>query len=125
MVSYDLAQRAYGESAVPTRTPRNLEYDAIARITHRLKLAAQKGKAEFSEFAAALHENRRMWTLFAGSVVDSNNALPDTLRAQLFYLAEFTNHHSTKVLAGKASVRPLLEVNTAVLRGLRDAKVAT
>jgi flagellar protein FlaF len=46
--------------------------------------------------------------------------LPSQLRAQLFWLAEFTETHSRKVLAGQATVAPLLEVNTAVLRGLRN-----
>lgn len=123
MVSIDMAQRAYGESAAPTRTPRTLEYEAVARTTRRIKLAAQKGKAGFSELAAALHENRQLWTLFASSVADDENALPKELRAQLFYLAEFTHHHSSKILEGKARVLPLLEINTAVLKGLRDARV--
>ena len=123
MISKDMAQRAYGESAAPTRTPRTLEYDAIARTTRRMNLAAKKGKTGFSELAAALHENRQLWTLFASSVADEDNALPKHLRAQLFYLAEFTHQHSSKILEGKARVRPLLEINTAVLKGLRDAKV--
>lgn len=124
MVSHDLAQRAYSVSNAPTRTPRTQEYEAIARITHRLHQAAQNGKRRFSELAEAIHENRRMWALFASSVADEENGLPPELRAQIFYLAEFTNVHSSNVLAGKASVRPLLEVNTAVLKGLRERKLA-
>lgn len=116
-----LAQRAYARAGTPTRTPRKLEYDVIARITHRLKSSATNGSAGFSGLAEALHENRRLWTILAADVADDANELPEALRAQLFYLAEFTHQHSQKILAGKASVKPLLEVNTAVLRGLRNS----
>ena len=52
-------------------------------------------------------------------VAEPTNLLPQPLRAQIFYLAEFTMHHSAKVLKGDASVAPLIDINTAVMRGLR------
>ncbi len=124
MNSSVLAQRAYNTASAPTRTTGKLEYDVIARITHKLKEAAKQGKRGFPALAAAIHENRSLWTLLAVDVADVDNALPTELRAQIFYLSEFTHHHSTKVLAGDASVRPLLEVNTAILRGLRHGAAA-
>jgi flagellar protein FlaF len=66
-----------------------------------------------------LQENRRLWVTLAAAVADNDNALPTDLRARLFYLAEFTEAHSKKVLRGTAPVAPLIEVNTAVMRGLR------
>lgn len=123
MVSQNLAQKAYAQTAT-IRSPRTVEYEAFAKITHQLKTAAQQGKSGFAMLASALHENRKLWTLLATNVADPDNALPESLRAQLFYLAEFTHQHSAKVLTGKERVRPLIDVNMAVLRGLRD-KVAT
>ena len=124
MNSSVLAHRAYNKASAPTRTTGKLEYDVIARITHKLKSAAKQGKRGFPALAEAIHENRSLWTLLAVDVADVDNALPNELRAQIFYLSEFTHHHSTKVLAGDASVRPLLEVNTAILRGLRHGAAA-
>ncbi len=46
-------------------------------------------------------------------------SLPAALRARLFYLYEFTARHSRAVLDGKASVEVLVDINTAVMRGLR------
>lgn len=120
-----LAQRAYAGNTAPTRAPRGIEYEVIARITHRIKSAAMKGPAAFPELASALHENRQLWTLLAIDVAGPANDLPEDLRARLFYLSEFTAHHTSKVLARTASVAPLLEVNTAVLRGLRTEKKAS
>ncbi|SHE79072.1 flagellar protein FlaF [Ruegeria intermedia] len=120
MTLQTLAQRAYAQSAAPTRTPRDTEYEAISKITHRLKAAAARKASDFSGFVQALHDNRRLWSVLANGVADSDNALPNDLRARIFYLAEFTEQHTGQVLAKKAGIEPLLEINLAVLRGLRQ-----
>lgn len=119
MNSQRQAQSAYQSTQTPIRTERSTEYEAIARITRRLADTARQGHAGFSSLADALHENRRLWTTLAAAVADNENALPQDLRARLFYLAEFTETHSRKVLRGQGSVAPLIEVNTAVMRGLK------
>ena len=58
--------------------------------------------------------------MLAGDVADAANGLPKELRAQIFYLAEFTNQHSTLVLRGEGDVDVLVEINTAIMRGLRS-----
>lgn len=115
-----LAQRAYAPTAAPTRSARSIEYDVIARITHRLKAAIEARKTP--ALLEALHENRKLWRTLAIDVADDNNLLPDDLRARIFYLAEFTNHHTTQVIRNKVSAVPLLEVNTAILRGLKQER---
>jgi flagellar protein FlaF len=116
------ACNAYSAATAPTRTHKNIEYEAVARITAKLHEAAQKGRAGFPALAAALHDNNRLWNVFAVDVADEGNSLPSDLRARLFYLAEFTRDHSRKVLSNEASVTPLLEINTAILRGLRGER---
>ncbi len=113
------ARQGYSTSAPSVRTDRGTEYDAFARITHRMKAAPSKG---MPELAAALHENRRLWALLASDAADNGNGLDDSLRARIVYLAEFTRQHSTKVLMRKASVDPLIEINSAVMAGLRDKR---
>lgn len=113
------AQRAYSAASAPTRTPRNLEYDVVARITHRIRSADQEGPAGFPKLVEALHDNKKLWNIFAVDVADADNCFSRQLKAQIFYLAEFTSQHTSKILARKASVAPLLEINTAILHGLR------
>lgn len=113
-----LAERAYQGQSAATRTPRGIEYDAFVRITRRLVAAARLGNAGFTALASAVHENRRLWTILAADVADNANALPTDLRARIFYLAEFTAQHSSKVLAKKASVKALIDINAAIMRGL-------
>jgi flagellar protein FlaF len=118
------AQNAYGLSNQSVRTPRGTEYEAVARITQRLKSAVEQEPTNMAALAGAISENRELWTLFAAQVADNDNPLPKELRASIFYLSEFTNEQSRKVLAREASVDVLVEINTAVMRGLRDGGTA-
>lgn len=113
-----MARSAYSQAAVPVRTARGTEYEVFARVTRRLR-QAQAGDGGFAALVRALHENRSFWTALAADVAVETNGLPRLLRAQIFYLAEFTIAHSRRVLAGEASVDVLIDINTAVMRGLR------
>ena len=112
------AARAYGRSSAPVRTHRGTEYAVFMRVTQKLQASARQGREAFPALAAAVHENRRLWTVLAADVAGPENGLSPDLRARLFYLSEFTFQHSTKVLAGTADVQPLIEINAAVMRGL-------
>ncbi len=123
MNAAQMAQTAYSTSAAPIRTDRGVEYDVFSRVTFRLQ--SVNADANYSDFAQALHENRKLWTLLAVDVSDPENELPQQLRAQIFYLAEFSLLHTSKVLAGKADAQALVDINKAVMLGLRrqrDAK---
>lgn len=123
MNALDMARSAYAP-ATPVTTPRATEYQAFARATRGLS-ALSDPAIGFPAIAAALAENRHLWTLLAADVADVANGLPDDLRARIFYLAEFTASHSRRVLKGEASADPLVEINTAVMRGLRMSGDAT
>lgn len=118
------AKTAYGTTQKTTRTPRGLEYEAFARVTHALK-AAQEKKLPFRELVAALHQNRRLWAILASDVAEDSNGLPEELRARIFYLAEFTTTHTRRVLKEDASAEVLIDVNASIMRGLRMGGMAT
>ena len=120
MNSLAYASDAYGRAQTAARTPRSIEYEVMARVTRRLKAASARRSEDFPEFAHALGENMKLWTVLGMDVADKDNGLPAPLRAQIFYLFEFTDQHSRKLLNGD-DVSPdiLVEINTSVLRGLR------
>lgn len=118
MYATTLAKTAYANPGQPVRTARGTEFELFARITRRLKQAAGGGSADFPALAAAIYDNRKLWTVLASDVADPENALPENLRARLFYLHEFTQAQSRKVLSGEASADILVEINTAIMRGL-------
>ena len=113
-----MARMAYSEASAPTRTERGTEFEVFAKITRAIKSAEAKGKPAFNALAQAVLENRRLWTILASDVADPGNSLPEDLRARILYLAEFTNLHSSKVLNKTVSAQVLVELNTAMMRGL-------
>lgn len=118
-----MARSAYAGAGGPIRTDRGAEYDTFARCTCALT-AAQTGKGGYPALVQALHDNGRLWTALAADVSKEANGLPVELRARIFYLAEFTRHHSRRILAGEADATALIDVNTAVMCGLRGGDVA-
>lgn len=121
MTALNLAKRAYAPGNDATRTPRSIEFEVFARITHRLKQAIQTQNQK--ALIQVLYENRRLWNILAADVASPGNKLPDDLKARIFYLAEFTTMQSRKVLNENASAVSLLEINAAILGGLQDKAV--
>ena len=113
------ARTAYGRREAPVRTARAHEYDLLARCTQKLAMAWTRRKDDFPLLATALTENLQLWSTLAADVAEKGNGLPAPLRAQLFYLYEFTAGHTRSVLENNASVEVLVDINTAVMRGLR------
>ena len=123
MNAIEQARQAYAPRHFPLRTPRSVEAELIGQITSRLEKSSKDPRGSFPALVAALYDNRRLWTTMATDVADSSNSLAPQLRAQIFYLAEFTELHSQKVLRGEATAEVLIEINTSILRGLNKSGV--
>lgn len=120
------AHSTYGLNITTLKTPRDIEYDVLARITGRLQAQLPHDRGRTSPaLIAALNDNRRLWTAFAADLASPDNVFPQDLKARLFYLAEFTLRHTSQVLAGTATAEVLGEINTSVMRGLRGQKVVS
>lgn len=119
MNAIEQAQKAYGPAQHHIRTPRAIESQLFSDVTARLNRKNQS----FASLLGAVHDNSLLWNTLALDVADPDNTLPQGLRAQIFYLAEFTRHHSQKVIARKADVSALVDINMAILRGLNASKV--
>lgn len=125
MNAINMAKTAYATSSrTPLQTNRGTEYELFAQITHRLDQHAKGDKSAFANLAQALHDNRRLWTMLAADVAEDANGLPTDLRARIFYLAEFTADYTRQVLSNDADPSTLVDINTAVMRGLRQTGVA-
>lgn len=121
-----LAQRAYAPAAAAAETPREIEYRAFAHVTGLLKRARDgaDGIGGYARLAEAMHENVRLWSTIAEDCASDGNALPKPLRAQIVGLAIFARNHMGLVLKKTATVDPLIEVNMAIMRGLRGPDAA-
>jgi flagellar biosynthesis activator protein FlaF len=113
------ARTGYAQASTPIRTARGTEYALFAKTTGRLTAVDETDKRQFSILAEAVVANQRLWGVLAEDLMQDNNQLPLPLRGQLLSLAEFVRRHSMEVLAGRASIVALVDVNTAIMRGLR------
>ena len=118
MNAIEQARQAYAPTQIAVRTARAVEAQLLTQITTRLRQASEGGLRSFSELASVIHDNRRVWTTLAVSVADRDNQLPSDLRASPFYLADFVERHSAAVLRGDAEINPLIDINSAIIRGL-------
>lgn len=110
----------YAAAARSTGMPRDIEYHAFSRVSGKISRAVES-EAPLAVLAEALHENLKLWRTIAMDIAGPDNALPAQLRAQLFYLFEFTLAHTPKVLKGEADAEALLDINRAIMSGLRPA----
>lgn len=118
MNAFAQAQRAYAPTEAPIKTARSAEYDVIARVSFRMKRAIQQ--SDFPALVEALHENNQLWMTLAIDAANPENKLPEELRARIVYLADFTRQHSHKVMRKLETAVPLLEINSAILKGLKQ-----
>lgn len=121
MNAIDQARKAYAPAQTHLRSSKSIEYQAFSDIIGRLKTASQPPNESFKDLVSALHDNRQLWIILAADVADPDNELPQQLRAQIFYLAEFTQLHTGRVMRGEADAEALIDINTAILRGLSDS----
>lgn len=120
MIESSLASQAYGNSIQSTANEKNVEYQAFAFVTQALSALDKKALDYFVKKQEALYNNLKLWRVLAVEVSDEKNELPTDLRANLFYLSEFTRHHTAKIHAGETDdPTVLIDINRMVMRGLR------
>jgi len=116
-----LALSAYGDIATPARSERDIEYQAFARVTRDLDAVSGREKENFAKTVDALYLNRRLWTILAADLAHDNNGLEDKMKAQLVSLSIFVIKYSSTALRERTPVKPLIEINKTIMRGLRSA----
>lgn len=118
MIAREQQNEVYMSATRSIGAPRDVEYLLFSKVTGRLNRARRVG-TDFPELVNALVENDALWRTIAIDVIGNGNTLPAALRAQLFYLYEFTRTHTPKVIRGEADAAVLIDINTAIMRGLR------
>lgn len=112
----------YGYGNQVLRTPRDAEYDVFSRVTQMLRQANASGDG--FDHVAAVHKNTELWTLLAADLASPGNQLPDEVRAGLLSLAGFVIRHGHQAMAREAGLEPLIDINMAMMRGLRHEAAA-
>jgi len=74
--------------------------------------------------ARAAAANADLWSTLAADLADDGNDLPDDLKARLLSLAIFSIRQSHRAIAGNAEPAALIDINLAIMKGLRGEVAA-
>ena len=112
-----MSLQAYQQAVQRAEGPRDTEYRLFAEVTRALIDAA--GASDLKTRVHALDWNRRLWTALATDCSSSDNRLPDQLRASIISLSMFVGRHTSETIRGGGSLDLLIEVNRAIMQGLK------
>ena len=119
-----MSLQAYQRAAEQAEGPKQTEFRLFGLVTRALMDAAEKDAADFSGRIRALHWNRRLWTALSADCGNPTNALPVDLRASIISLGIWVDRHTSEVMARKAEIQPLIDVNRIIMQGLSNQSAA-
>lgn len=122
---------AYKQTITETESPRQIERRVFSLVTSRL----EQFQSEFDDkkgnsaklallsdgLRQVLWQNEQIWMTLKKDLSETENALSDELKASLISLSIWVEKHTLRVLEGKAKVRPLLDINQNIIRGLEGS----
>jgi flagellar protein FlaF len=115
------AALAYQQVGKQTINPRLLEANLLSRAAGQLQRVRDEWDNERAELGAALAFNRKLWTVFLGSVTGEQSELPKSLRENIANLGLFVMKQTMSIqaepVAGKLTV--LININREIAAGLR------
>lgn len=97
---------------------RKYEYDIFAKVTSSLILAEEQKSSNYKYFIEKIMDNLNLWSTIACDVAHISNGLDAKTRESLFYLYQFTEHHSRQIMKDEANVAALIDINRSIMRGL-------
>lgn len=117
------ATQAYQAHTKETLSPRSVEYRVFGQVISRMEIAKEK-QNDILALEEALNDNILLWNALSADVMDDHNALPDQLRAQIVYLAQYMHHHTALVRKQEADLTPMIDINRMIMEGLAPAPIS-
>jgi flagellar protein FlaF len=114
------AAKTYGAIAKQTANPRELEADLLLSAAARLQAIQDSWDGNHSQLGAALHYNRKLWSIFVTSATSPENPLPAGVRQNVANLGLFVFNHTMAVLANPKpeNLGTLININRQLAAGL-------
>ena len=119
---------AYKRTITETENPRQIERRVFSNVTAEMEVRSQefdtaeqasdKLKILSDGLRDTLSYNQRIWQTIRSDLVNPGNALAPDLRAGLISLSLWVENHTNEVLKGQKTVKPMLDVNRSIIRGL-------
>lgn len=112
------ARSVYGNVGRSIGSDRDIEIQVFQTAISRLRSISGLDFKLTSESAKILSDNMKLWDMLTVDLAHEANALDDKLSAQLIGLAKFVRVHTMSLYRGEGSVDVLVDINTAILKGL-------
>jgi flagellar biosynthesis activator protein FlaF len=113
---------AYKTVGAQTVSPRVLEANLLSRAAGQLQRCRDDWDNTRHELTTVLLFNRKLWTVFVGSVTGEESQLPKALRENIANLGIFVMKQTLNVMsepeARKLTV--LININREIAAGLRE-----
>ncbi|RYG99280.1 MAG: flagellar biosynthesis regulatory protein FlaF [Alphaproteobacteria bacterium] len=113
---------AYKTVGAQTVSPRVLEANLLSSAAGKLQRCRDDWDNTRHELTSALLFNRKLWTVFLGSVTGEESQLPKPLRENIANLGLFVMKHTLTVLSEPEARRltVLININREIAAGLRE-----
>ena len=115
------AQQGYKTVQREMNSDKAIELKVFISITSSLSQVDPKEIGGTAALAQALVDNAKLWKILFIDLVSPKNPIAMDLKQNLISLAEFTQLHTLKVLAGQADHQILIDINKSVISGLRES----
>lgn len=112
--------QAYGKTARVVANPREHEANLLIKAAQQLQAVKDPFDPRSDDFRNALTYNRKLWSIFAGSVVGDDNPLPDQIKQNIANLGIFVLKHTVSVQANPSpeKLEALININREIAAGL-------
>lgn len=115
-------------------SPLVMEAMVFARVTTALERCADEGREDLASdpvgavtrhvrLCEAVYQNARLWIALLDDLLGATNALPADLKCHLANLANACLRHGRRILADKADLQLLIDVNRSISIALRHAQL--
>jgi flagellar protein FlaF len=114
------AAQAYGKIAKTTASPRELEADLLLKAASRLQAVHDSWDANAAQLEDALLYNRKLWSVFLGSLSSGEHPLPREIRQNVANLGVFVMNHTISLIAEprRDKIKSLININREIAAGL-------
>ena len=119
-----MSLQAYQRVAAQAETSRETEYRLFGQVTRALIEAAQLDEGDVRGRMDALDWNRRLWATLATDCADTDNGLPNPLRASIISISIWVARHTSAVVRKEEKIDALIDVNRIIMQGLQGQKAA-
>ncbi len=115
------AALAYQQVGKQTISPRILEANLLSRAAGQLQRVRDEWEVSRHELGTALAFNRKLWTVFLGSVTGEQSQLPKSLRENIANLGLFVMKQTMTIQAEPTpeKLTVLININREIAAGLR------